>query len=138
MEYFVKSGNPEKQRVACVIVGIFERRNPTAAAATIDEASGGAIGSIMRRGDMDGKPGQTLVLHHLPGVFCDRVLLVGLGRERDFDEAAYRKAQAAGSRALRATGSIDAVSYLTHLPVKGRDCQWNVRQAALAMSEDRY
>ena len=42
MEYFVKSGNPEKQRVACVVVGIFDRRHPTEAARVLDEASGGA------------------------------------------------------------------------------------------------
>ena len=92
MEYFVKSGNPEKQRVGCVVVGIFDRRKPTEAAAVLDTVSEGAIGSALRRGDMDGKAGSTLVLHNLPNMFGDRVLLVGLGRERDFNEAAYRKA----------------------------------------------
>jgi leucyl aminopeptidase len=138
MEYFVKSGNPEKQRVACVVVGIYDRRNPSEAAETIDRVSDGAIGSIMRRGDMDGKAGQTLILHNVPGVFCDRVLLVGLGRERDFDEAVFRKVNAAAARALRATGSIDAVSYLTHLSLRGRDFEWNVLQAALAIDNEFY
>jgi len=138
MEYFVKSGNPEKQRVACVVVGIFDRRNPTEAAEAIDAASAGAIASIMRRGDMDGKLGSTLVVHHLSGVFCDRVLLVGLGRERDFDEAAFRRANAAAARALRATGSIDAVNYLSHLPLKGRDFHWNVQQGALVAEDVFY
>src|SRR5690348_10397688 len=41
MEYFVKSSNPEKQRVACVVVGVFERRTATAAAETIDRESKG-------------------------------------------------------------------------------------------------
>ncbi len=137
MEYFVKSGNPEKQRVACVIVGIFDRRSPSAAAEIIDQASDGVIGSVMRRGDMDGKLGTTLMLHNVPGTFADRVMLVGLGRERSFDEAAFRKAITASSRALRATGAIDAASYLTHLPVKGRDFHWNVMQAVMA-TEDAY
>lgn len=138
MEYFVKSGNPEKQRVACVIVGIFDRRNPSEAAATLDQASDGAIAGIMRRGDMDGKLGQSVVLHNLPGVFCDRVMLMGLGRERDFDERAFRRANAAAAVALRNTGSIDAVNYLTHLELKGRDFHWNVRQAAIATEEQFY
>ncbi|MEQ1438796.1 leucyl aminopeptidase [Fontimonas sp. SYSU GA230001] len=137
MEYFVKSGNPEKQRVACVIVGIFDRRTPSEAAEIIDKASDGAIASVLRRGDMDGKLGTTVVLHNVAGTFADRVMLVGLGRERSFDEAAFRKAIAASSRALRATGAIDACSYLTHLPVKGRDWRWNVSQAVLA-TEDAY
>ena len=138
MEYFVKSGNPEKQRVACVIVGIFDRRSPTPEAGVIDEAGGGIIASIMRRGDLDGKLGSTLVLHGVSNVFCDRVLLVGLGRERDFDERAFRKANAAAAKALRATGSIDAVSYLTRLPIKGRDWEWNVQQALLAFEAEFY
>jgi leucyl aminopeptidase len=137
MEYFVKSGSPEKQRVDCVIVGVFERRSLSASARIIDEASDGAIASVMRRGDMEGKLGSTLLLHSVPGVSADRVLLVGLGRERSFDETAYRKAVAAASKALRATGASDATSYLTHLTVKTRDFQWNVTQAVLA-TEDAY
>jgi leucyl aminopeptidase len=137
MEYFVKSGNPEKQRVACVIVGIFERRTPTEAAETIDKASDGVIGSVMRRGDMDGKLGQTLTLHNVPGTFADRVMLIGLGKERSFDENAFRKALQASARALRSTGSIDAVNFITHLPIKGRDFHWNIQQAVL-VTEDAY
>ena len=138
MEYFVKSGNPEKQRVACIIVGVFDRRTPSIAAQTIDQVSEGAIGSVMRRGDMDGKLGQTLVLHNLTGTFADRVMLVGLGRERAFDEAAFRKALVASARALRATGAIDAVSFLTHLDIKGRDFHWNVQQAVLVTQAEYY
>jgi leucyl aminopeptidase len=138
MDYFVKSGNPEKQRAGCVVVGVFDRRKPSAPAATLDRAAAGALGRALRRGDLDGKAGQTLVLHGVPKVYCDRVLLVGLGRERDFDEAAYRKACAAAARAVRETGAVDAVSYLTHLPVKGRDVAWNVRQAALGAQDEFY
>ena len=138
MDYSIKSGNPEKQRVACVIVGIFDRRKPSEAADAIDSASKNAIGSVLRRGDMDGKLGATLMLHGLTGIFADRVLLVGLGKERDFDEANYRKAAAAAANALRKTGSIDAVSYLTNLEVKGRDIDWNVRQAALITENEFY
>jgi leucyl aminopeptidase len=138
MEYFVKSGSPEKQRVGCVIVGIHDRRKASPAAAVLDAVSNGQIGQVMRRGDMDGKLGSTLVLHNLPGMFCDRVLLVGLGRERDFDEQNFLKASKAASKAVRATGAIDAVSYLTHLPVKGRDYQWNVLQSAMAAMSLEY
>ena len=138
MEYFVKSGNPEKQRVGCVIVGIYDRRKPTESAAILDTVSDGAIATALRRGDMDGKSGQFLVLHNLPGMFADRVLLVGLGKERDFDENAFRRANAAAARQVRKTGAIDAVSYLTHLPIKGRDFHWNVQQAALASLGEYY
>ncbi len=138
MEYFVKSGNPEKQRVGCVIVGVFERRKPTEAAAKLDAVSRGAIATALRRGDMDGKAGQTLVLHKLQGMFCDRVLLIGLGRERDFDDKAFRKACTTAAQKVRETGAVDAVSYLTHLPIRNRDFHWNVQQAAMATHAAYY
>lgn len=138
MQYFVKSGSPEKQRVACVILGIFDRRHPTEAANAIDIASEGAIAGVLRRGDLDGKLGQVLVIHNVQGVFCDRVMLVGLGRERNFGEGEFRVAHLSAAKALIATGSIDAVTYLTHLHVKGKDYQWNVQQAALSAESVFY
>jgi leucyl aminopeptidase len=138
MHSLVKSGHPAKQRAGCVIAGVFDRRTLSEPAAALDQASGGALASALRRGDLDGKAGQTLVLHHVPKLVADRVLLVGLGRERDFDAAAYRKACATAARALRATGAIDAVSYLTHLEVKGRDTAWAVREASLAAQDEYY
>ena len=131
MEYFVKSGNPEKQRVGCVVVGVFDRRKTTIAAGTLDHVSAGAIGSVMRRGDMDGKLGQTLMLHNLPNMFCDRVLLVGMGKERDLDDANFRTACTTAAKTLKKCGAKDAVSYLTHANVKGRSHGWKVKQAAL-------
>src|SRR5699024_4343938 len=108
MEYLVKSGSPEKQRVGCVVVGIFERRKPTVQAEALDKASRGLIASVMRRGDMDGKLGQTTLLHGLGNMFCDRILLVGCGRERDFNAGAYRKACKAAADVLDTMGGVDA------------------------------
>ncbi len=138
MHFFVKSGHPEKQRVGCLIVGVHERRMPTEAAATLDALCGGAISSVMRRGDMDGKLGQILILHRPAKLLCDRVLLVGLGRERDYGETAFRKANLAALRALKSTGAVDAASTLTELAVKGRNPGWTVKQALLGFHEVHY
>ena len=70
------------------------------------------------RGDMDGKPGTTLMLHNVPGVAAERVLLVGLGAANDFRDKQYREAMAAAMRALNATGAEDAALHLAELPVK--------------------
>jgi leucyl aminopeptidase len=126
MEFSIKNGNPEKQRNACVIVGVFETRKLSTAAAAIDRSSQGYVASILRRGDMDGKLGSTLLLHNVPGTLCDRVLLVGLGKEREFREAEYRKAVQASVNALDGHGANDAASFLAELPVKKRDIGWKV------------
>ena len=113
MDFSIKSGSPEKQRVACVIVGVFESRKLSFAADLIDRISNGFLSDVLKRGDMDGKLGTTLVLHAVPHTLCDRVMLVGLGKERDFREKEYREAIKASVRALGATAAVDAVSYIT-------------------------
>ncbi len=139
MEYLVKSGSPEKQRVGCVVAGIFDRRKPSTQAETLDAASGGLIAAVMRRGDMDGKLGQTTLLHGLESMFCDRILLVGCGRERDFNARAYSQACAAAASQLDGMGGVDAAFYLTELNVRGRDdFRWQVKQALLTIEDGFY
>nr|MBP7547944.1 leucyl aminopeptidase [Corallincola sp.] len=75
MEFDVKSGSPDKQRSACVVVGVYEPRRLSPAAELLDKACDGAISSLLRRGDLEGKLGQTLLLHALPNLQAERVLL---------------------------------------------------------------
>ena len=97
MEFSVKSGSVEKQRTGCVVAGLFEKRRMSSAAQRLDTASSGMLGTIIRRGDLDGKSGQSLLLHNVPGTLADRVLLIGCGRERDLDETQYTKVVPGGS-----------------------------------------
>jgi leucyl aminopeptidase len=138
MEFSVKSGNPEKQRSTCVVVGIFESRRLSAAATQLDKASRGFISGILRRGDLEGKSGQSLLLTHVPDVLCDRVLLIGCGRERDFDERAYRRAVTTMASKLAECGATEAVSYLSDLNVKARDIAWRVRDGVQTVSAALY
>ncbi len=92
MEFSVKSGSPpEKQRSACIVVGVFEPRRLSPIAEQLDKISDGYISSLLRRGDLEGKPGQMLLLHHVPNVLSERVLLVGCGKERELDERQYKQ-----------------------------------------------
>ncbi|QKT04541.1 leucyl aminopeptidase [Ectothiorhodospiraceae bacterium 2226] len=138
MEFSVKSGDPEKQRNACVVVGVFEPRRLSAAAHAVDKASGGYIASLLRRGDIEGRLGQTLLLHNLDNTLSNRVLLVGCGRERDLTDAQYRKIIASAVNTLNDIGAMDAACYLTEIPVKGRDTAWKVRQAVEATRHTLY
>jgi leucyl aminopeptidase len=138
MEFSIKSGNPEKQRSGCVVVGVFEGRKLSAAAEAIDAASRNHLGDVLRRGDLEGKVGATLLLHSVPQIAADRVLLVALGRERDFNETAYRAALGGAIKALRNTGTSEATVCLTDVKVKGRDMDWKVEQAVLAIMEGVY
>src|SRR5574338_681412 len=104
MEFTIKSGSPEKQRSACVVVGVFDNRKLSLAAELIDRASNGYISEIIRRGDMEGKLGATLLLHRVRGTLADRVLLIE-------------------------TGSYEAVIARTWEKVKRREVAWRVEHA---------
>jgi len=138
MEFSIKSGSPEKQRSGCVVVGIYEGKRLSPSAQSIDKASSKYISDVLRRGDHDGKLGNTLLLQKVRGVTSDRVLLVGLGREREFAEGQYGKALAAAVRALKATGATEATICLTELHLKRRDTGWKVEQAVLAVGDGLY
>ncbi len=138
MEFSIKSGSPEKQRTACIVLGVFEPRKLSAAAAIVDVAAQQYLGDVLRRGDMEGKSGSSLLLHGVPGVEADRVLLIGLGKEREFREKEYRTALSTAVRQLNETGGFDGTIYLTELPVKKRDVAWRVRQAAMTVQDALY
>ncbi|MBK6396515.1 MAG: leucyl aminopeptidase [Betaproteobacteria bacterium] len=138
MEFTIKSGSPEKQRSACVVVGVFDNRKLSLSAELIDRASNGYVGEIIRRGDMEGKLGSTLLLHNVRGTLADRVLLVGLGKERDFRDREFRKALQSAVKLLNETGSYEAVVYLTEEKVKRREVAWRVEHAVAVAMETVY
>jgi leucyl aminopeptidase len=138
MEFSVKSGSPEKQRSACIVVGVYEPRRLSAVAEQLDKISEGYISNLLRRGDLEGKPGQMLLLHHVPNVLSERVLLVGCGKERELDERQYRQIIAKTISTLNETGSMEAVCFLSELHVKGRDTYWKVRHAVETTQDCLY
>ena len=138
MEFTVKSGNAEKQRSACVVVGVFEKRRLSASARRLDAASDGMLTNLIRRGDLDGRLGQSLLMHNVPGTLADRLLLVGCGRERELGDSQYGRIVAQVMHSLQDTGASEAVSYITELNVKGRDSYWKVRQAVVSSRDATY
>ncbi|SMB26288.1 aminopeptidase A, a cyteinylglycinase [Sterolibacterium denitrificans] len=138
MEFSIKSGSPEKQRSACVVVGVFEPRKLTVPGEILNKASNQYISDLLRRGDLEGKSGTTLLLHNVPGTLCDRILLVGLGKEKEFREKEFRTAIATTIRTLNEIGAFDATITLTELAVKKCDLPWRIRQTVLIAAETLY
>lgn len=138
MDYSIKSGTPDKQRTACLIVGVFEPRRLSARAQQLDAACDGYISQLMRRGDLEGKLGQTLLLHHVDNTLADRILLIGCGKEREFSEKAFREVHTAAVKALENTGAMEVTNYLPELTVKGRDLPWKIQHAVLTCEQNLY
>ena len=116
----------------CVVVGVFEG-TLSAAAATIDAASGGALTRLVESGDFTGKSGATLVLHGLSGVKASRVLLVGLGRRDGLDARSFEHACMDAGKVLKGLPVTSAIAWLPQIEVKHRDANWCARTCALAI-----
>ena len=138
MEFEIICGSPAKQPAGCVVAGVFEEGKLSAAAELLDSAAKKFLTGIVRRGDMNGKAGASLLLHEVPGIAAERVLLVGLGKQREFGAKEYRTAVGAAVRRLGDAGAKDAALYLTELSVGKRDLAWNIRQATLAAQDALY
>jgi len=138
MEFSIKNVNVEKELSDCVIVGVYESQKLSNAAQAIDQASSGYIAKIIKRGDMDGKLDATLMLHHVPGTNCERVLLVGLGKEPDFAEKQYCKAVRASVKALAMSGASVGTTFLAELSVKKLSTRRKVAYLAEATLDAMY
>ncbi len=118
MDLSVKTTLAPTQRSACLVVGILDRRKLTATAGELDSTSNGYLSQILQQGDMDGKLGQTLLLHSVEKITAQRILLVGCGKEKELTIRQYQKAITAAVKSINEHNIGDAVFYLAELPIK--------------------
>jgi leucyl aminopeptidase len=138
MEFTATATTPGKSASACLILGIYEGYKLTPSAAQVDGACGGLLKKVLKGGDLKGKPGQTLMLHHPEGVGCQRLLLVGCGKEQELNDRNYRKISEAAAKAVVASSAKDALCTLGELPLPGRELDWKVRQIIEAFGQASY
>ncbi len=138
MNYNAKAGDPSRQRTPCLVLGIFSRRRLSDAAKAVDRASQGFLTGILKKGDMDGEPGQTLMLYDLPGALCERVLLVGCGKESEYDRARHSEAVGKAVSALNSGHAIEAILCLPALQSAAADRYTQLRDAVIKSSEAVY
>ncbi|MDH4561671.1 leucyl aminopeptidase [Pseudomonas sp. BN411] len=138
MEFLVKSARLETLKTATLVVAVGEGRKLGATAQAVDAAAGGAITTLLKRGDLAGKVGQTLLLHSLPNLKAERVLLVGSGKERELSDRQFRKMIAAVNGVLKGLGGSDAILALSELAVKGRDAYGKARLMVETLADGAY
>jgi len=127
MEFPVKTGAPASQKTACAILPIFEGRRLSGATHEVDVSCGRALSQLVKAGDATARPGKTLLVPRLQGTAAARVLLVGCGKEAEFDAKALSRAVSAAAAALSGMGIKEATSYLAYGPVKGIDDYYAAR-----------
>ncbi|HZW87363.1 MAG TPA: leucyl aminopeptidase [Gallionella sp.] len=138
MEFSIKQSSPEQQRSDCVVVGVYAGGKLSPSAQLLDRATKQQLSAIIARGDMPDKVASTLMLHHVPGIAAERILLVNLGKPAEFSAAQFLNVLRASFAALHKTASKDAALYLTDVAVKGCDEAWKIRQSVLLAAESGY
>ena len=123
-------------KTGCLVVGVFEGRKLSAAAAAVDKT--GAITAALKSGDLTSKPGTTLLLRGLQDVAAERVLLVGLGDEESIKDKHFTQAAQAIVRVFGTLGGNDALLALPLNQVKQRDLAWAIGNIVLSARENMY
>lgn len=104
MKLQVKKGYLAAEKSEAVIAGVFEgTKKLTGAAATLDWAMGGIVSDLLKNGDFKGAIHKTATLYPKE-LNLKRIILVGLGKEKEFTPDKLRGAAAAGARAVRDLG----------------------------------
>ncbi len=138
MDFIVKSARPETLKTATLVIPVGEGRTLGETAQQIDSASGGAISALLKRGDLAGKLGQTLLARDLPNLKAERVLLVGTGKDSELSDRQLRKVIAAVYGVLKGLAGSDALLALQDLRVKDRDAYGKTRLMVESLADGGY
>jgi leucyl aminopeptidase len=134
----VETSSPEKVRTGILVVGAFADGALSPPAKKVDEASKGKLSSLLKRGDLDGRAGATLLLHDLSGIQAERVLVVGLGKREEFGEKSFRDALIGTAKALADGIAKDAAVTLADIEIPRRSRAWRVQHASRLLADGAY
>ncbi|MFT5221219.1 MAG: leucyl aminopeptidase [Planctomycetota bacterium] len=138
MEFNAKTAVAETDRSSCLIITVTQPQKLSKTGVAIDKASSGFLSTILKQGDMEGSIGQSLILHSVPGINSKRVLLIGCGKDSDFNERSFTSVVLAMTSALAQSGARDALLFPADINLKGRDSAWKARQACLLFANSEY
>ncbi len=138
MEFVVKNTKAPAIKAATLVLPVGEDLVLGTTAQSVDAASAGAIATVLKRGDLQGKPGQTLLLQQLSGIKAERVLLVGTGKADELDNRQWRKVVTAVTGTLKNLGGNDAALALQDVQIKGRDAYARTRILVEVLAGGQY
>lgn len=138
MQFVVKTASAASLKTATLILPVSEGRLQGETAQAVDSAANGAISAILERGDLQGKTAQTMLLHSLPGLKAERVLLVGIGKPDEIDTRQWRKIASAINSSLKGLNGTDATLAFQDVRIKGRDAYASVRLMVEVLAAGQY
>lgn len=138
VEVTLESLSPEKARTGVLVIGAFADGTLPPPSQKVNEASKGQLAAVLKRGDLDEKAGASVLLHDLPGVEAERVLVVSLGKRDKFGEKTFRDALSGAAKALASSAAKDALVAFVDLEVPGRSHAWRLQEASRLIADGAY
>lgn len=138
MEFVVKSGAAEKQKTACLVIGVHKKTLPSSATA-IDSITEGYLAEVLKRGDLEFKPGHSLMLLHSHHVPFERLLLLAMGdNDKPLTEAGFKKLTTNLASQLKLVNAREATIAIEDIVVEGKSLHWITRQVVEAIEYAFY
>ena len=138
MEYFTSTSNVSRRATDCVIIGVYNKSVLGQGATEVDAASNGAIGKLVKSGDISTQIGKCAVLTNISGVKASRIAVVGLGKSGALDVAKFRRAVAAAMSAIAQTKTRDILNSLTLESVVDANAYYLARHSVQAIGDSLY
>lgn len=140
MDFSIKSFDAKSTittlKTGCVAVAVFENKVLSSEAKALNKK--GMIDAALRSGDITGKAGSTLLLRDVDGVNAERILLVGLGKEKESGEKDLTAALKASAAVFATLGASEAVIALPLDVVAGRNIAWAINCYILTARDAAY
>ncbi len=122
MDIKAVSGDITKLDLDAIVVNLFEGvTTPGGATGVVDQSMDGVISRLISQGETKGKKGEITLIHTLGKIAPSRVLVVGLGKQQDFDQDTVRVVSAEACRYLQKLGVQKAATIAHGAGIGGMD-----------------
>ncbi len=118
-------------------VGVFKNQVLSPAAEQIDQASQGAIRSVLES-EFKGDAKTSLVLRQLPGVAAKRVVIIGLGEQKKYNAKAHAAAEATFATYAKSASIKEVTSTLASIDTPDSTITERSRASAQALGYANY
>jgi leucyl aminopeptidase len=119
MEFKIKRGAFEGQRTPCLVLGVAEGKLKTPLLRELDRRLDGTLSRAFRSKEFSGADCEKLLVHAGKDVPWERLLLVGMGRERDICLTRLRQASSGAACFLAEKKITGFLTALGQVPVRG-------------------
>ena len=137
MQINVKTIDPASDKSDCYIVAVQEGGKLSPAAKQLNSLSDGQLARIIKRGDINGKLNQLLLLHDIAGIGSTRVLLVGSGKDA-LSDSQYRTLLRTAIQRLFDANVKNAVCALAEVDVSERDVASKIQLGSETVTHSLY